>query len=544
MAHYEPYLMTDESGQAHFRIRFPDDITAWNTFAIGQDRRRRAGIGQVQTRSFLPIQAQLYLPRFLIAGDRSEARGLALNQANDSLDVTLRFTHPDGNVQTESSPLTEWLERTYTITASINETDSLQFQFELNSEQAYDGEKRQLVVFPRGTEVCTGQLDILTNDSIDLTAGIDPGLGNLEVMIVQNQNQFLDRDIDHLRNYPYACNEQLIGRIIAQIATLPANTDASEWPRSLERDFDRLTNRQLSNGGYSWWPGDSEAQLWISLHALRVFQIAENMGKEVHGLGLLRRHLLSQIGYRPTIDEEGRISPLAAQLLLVLAESGPINDLEHRLAWLDTLAQVDDYHQLVSWRIRQLQDQEVDWQKVDSLGYDYLGSGRYWEPTMNWIGRQPLDARMATTLLAYQILKDAREETKAQEALFYLLNQGQQDLLGRNGLESSLLVLGLNHLLNNSGNAFESGTVHIPADINSAATENSISFEISPNSDEQFDVVKVSSSTDIPILVSLKQCRWVEDPNQEGNGMLIKTQWRTASGDIPISDHVSTSGSL
>ncbi|MEM8584068.1 MAG: alpha-2-macroglobulin family protein [Bacteroidota bacterium] len=544
MAHYEPYLMTDESGQAHFRIRFPDDITAWNTFAIGQDRRRRAGIGQMQTRSFLPIQVQLYLPRFLVAGDRSEARGLALNQTNDSLDVTLRFTHPNGNVQTEHSPLTEWLERTYPIEASTNETDSLQFQFELNSEQAYDGEKRKLAVFPRGIEVCTGQLDMLANDSLDLTAGIDPGLGNLEVMIVQNQGQFLDRDIDHLRNYPYACNEQLIGRIIAQLATLPANANTGDWPRLLKRDFDRLAKRQLPNGGYSWWPSDSQAQLWISLHALRVFQIAKTMGKEVDGFGLLRRYLLSQIGQRPTMDEEGRISPLAAQLLLVLAESGSINDLEHRLAWVDTLAQVDDYHQLVSWRIRQLQGQEVSGQQADSLGRDYLSGGRFWEPNLEWSGRQPLDARMASTLLAYQILKDAQYDTKAHEALYYLLNRGQQDLLGRNGLESGLLVLGLYAVLNDAERVTEQEDIQLSANINSKAAGNGLVFEIAPETDDQFGVAVVRSSSDRPVLISRRQCRWVAEPQPTPNRMTIKTRWRTAAGDIPIGDEASTSGSL
>ncbi|MEM6395733.1 MAG: alpha-2-macroglobulin family protein [Bacteroidota bacterium] len=531
-AHFEPYLMTDENGEASFRIRFPDDVTAWNTFAIGQDRRRRAGMGQVQTRSFLPVQAQLYLPRFLVAGDQSEALALALNQTNDSLEVNLNFTAEGEEPRSERTVLSDFLERSYTIAVDANQTDSLSYRFELDSERAYDGEARKLAVYPQGTEVCVGSTTLLGRESLDLTAGVDPSLGDLEVMITRRPGRFVDRDIERLRDYPYACNEQLVGRIIAQMATLPAGTEADDWPRSLIKDFKLLEKRQRADGGYGWWPASQEAQPWISLHAMRAMLAAQKLGYESDAFGQLRTHLLAQIGVRPRQDERGSVSPLPAQLLLALAESGPINDLDHRLAWVDTLAKIDDYYQLVSWRIRQLQGQEIPWQSVDSLGKEVLGGGRYWEPTLKWSGRQPLGSRLAATLLAYQILTDENREAEAESALFYLLGQGdRQGYLGRNGLESGILVLGLKKQLITSGFRPTSKT-----------RSDSESYTISVANDGAFEPMTITNDG-FPILISRRQCRWVQNPVATGEGLAVSTDWSLGGANHRLRETASTSGS-
>ncbi|MEM7573378.1 MAG: alpha-2-macroglobulin family protein [Bacteroidota bacterium] len=525
LAHFVPYLMTDQRGEARFQIQYPDDITAWNTFAIGQDRRRRAGLAVQQTQAYLPVQAQLYLPRFLVEGDRSTALGVAINREANPQVVELQFGDGETVSSRERVELVQLEQRSYPI-ATDQEADSVRYQFGLVNDQIQDGEQRSIQVFPRGSQVCNGRLDYLRDESLQLGEGFDPQLGDLEVSILHHPTDYLQQDIAYLKDYPYDCNEQLAGKLMGYLAEklIDRFIDQSN-DRAIERILHQIEKNQLPSGGYGWWPGQTRATRWISLHIFRALLAAEKQGYPSAATARLQQYLLAEI--------QVEHPSLQAQLLLLLAEADQLNELDYRLQQIDSLATNDTYYHLISLRLRQLRGDSIDWQQVIELGQDYYGRGLFWEPDHNWTSRQPLAPRTAATILAFQILQTAGQAEAAQSALLYLLSQGHQSKqrfarLGRNSLESGLLVLSL--------------APHLQAELNwSSSPEIQLirGGSITPLGPEPESFVLPAHSLRTAelriqggaMVISRRQCRWEEEPLVSENGLSVSTNW---ANDPPI----------
>lgn len=90
-AYWQPNLRTDAKGEAYFQATFPDNITAWRSYVLGMDRRARAGMTVQTTQAFKALQAQLSLPRFVVAGDRFDAVGRVRNLLADSTEIRTQF---------------------------------------------------------------------------------------------------------------------------------------------------------------------------------------------------------------------------------------------------------------------------------------------------------------------------------------------------------------------------------------------------------------------------------------------------------------------
>src|SRR5690606_28896780 len=64
-AYWNGKLETDDQGKVQFQISYPDQLTSWQWTAVGLDQGYRVGESTLTTRSTLPIQVRLSLPRFL-----------------------------------------------------------------------------------------------------------------------------------------------------------------------------------------------------------------------------------------------------------------------------------------------------------------------------------------------------------------------------------------------------------------------------------------------------------------------------------------------
>lgn len=86
----------------------------------------------------------------------------------------------------------------------------------------------------------------------------------------------LSRRMDFLTFYPHACTEQLTSKAIpllylAQFKTL-TETENKAVQSGVQDAIKELYARQLPNGGFVYWPGNSVANEWISSYARHVPQ--------------------------------------------------------------------------------------------------------------------------------------------------------------------------------------------------------------------------------------------------------------------------------
>lgn len=102
----------------------------------------------------------------------------------------------------------------------------------------------------------------------------------------------ISRRFDFLYDYQHSCTEQLISKALP-LLYLPLFKDVdkeeNDWIRkSVRRAIDLLYGRQLSNGGFVYWPGNSSANEWISSYAGIFLLQAKEKGYDVNS-GVLNR---------------------------------------------------------------------------------------------------------------------------------------------------------------------------------------------------------------------------------------------------------------
>ena len=559
-AAYVPEIRTDRAGKAFFDVTFPDDITAWNTFAVGQDRKRRIGFALERTNAFLPLQAQLYLPRFLVEGDRAEAATLAINREGGERNVRLAFEAVSpllgrgaggkGNERnTSDTTLVNALEDRYPIQAPSG-ADSVTCQFTvqaLDGDQASDGERRSVPVYPKGTEMVSGELLMLTESTTALSdAFVRPERGPVTLRLPGNRVQQLLTDLDHIVDYPYACTEQTASRLIGLLQmkairvaegktpspTSPHGGGASENASrfltksiqslevSIQKMILRLEKLRRPDGGFGWWGSSETSTPWISLHVYRALSSADAAGHTVANLQPVRRYLLGQLPELPVRDQ--------LQIMLALGEEGnPPTEAE--ITRVDTFSAPNDYELLAITRLRQLRGDTVDVQRLLDSSSTHAARGRYWGRRGYYFYRQPLDGRLACGLLAHRILAAADRPTEAAETINYMLGQsaarnrpGNVPLLGTNTLESARMLAELLPSLLTDDDALSPPEVTLRTDgTTQTVTDFPYETEVAPSSIADLRMERSGSG---PLPVALYQ-RWFEtEPVAKDDGFRLTTR--------------------
>ncbi len=428
-AFWRPNLLTDANGEAWFTARFPDNITAWNTYALGMDRRGRAGIGGGQTRAVKPLQAQLSLPRFLVEGDRSTAIGRTLNFTGDTLQVATFFEQDGQKLDQDNRRLTDYRVDSLQLTAETG-ADSLHLTYGLEMGDYLDGEKRSIPVFPLGLEETQGGFYLLEGDT-SFTFRPQPGRGQVKVYAGDNVLSLLLQDLDYLRKYPYGCNEQNASRLIALLLEkelrgyLGHKFDGEPEIRAM---ITRLKKTQRPDGSWGWW-ADGEGRIWVSVHVLKALYKAAGAGYKTDALEVGLRWLLSVL---PRLEKKDQL----AALDLLSALDQPF-DYAPYLATLDTVEWPLE-GRLTLIAIQQRMGLPLSMDTLDKYRHPTLMGGLYWDDNVE-PGFWGAQNRLSNTLLAHEILMKAGRKEDAKKARQYFLeNRGQGLPGGRYGWHNTL----------------------------------------------------------------------------------------------------------
>lgn len=430
-AYWQPGLLTDQNGEAAFSVHFPDDITAWRSVALGMDRRRRGGAGTGLTRTFMPLSAQLALPRFAVAGDRFEAGGLAQHRGADSVRVQTAFFQNDRLLQQNLA----FLRNARTEYASVEvpaDADSVRLRYEIRAPQEADAEERSIAILRAGTERVEGDFWIIERDT-EWVFTPKAGQGPVTLRVLKSGFEVLAEDLRYLAGYPYGCNEQTASRLIA---LLLAQKIGRQWPaRAFPRAEEavalclkRLEAAQNADGSWGWWAKD-RTEHWMTLYVLRALCFAQQEG---HSTEALHRGLVwvrGQLdGFRLS-DRTAALSLLrscgvAVECVPYLknARPGKGATLNDRLAWIQLL-------QLCGQATAQ--DSLLTLLTPTQTGALFCGT-----ENNDWY-----DRRAMNTLLAYDIAVAAGWDDIAKRIRRYWWQS--RTILRRNTIETAQIVLRL-----------------------------------------------------------------------------------------------------
>lgn len=280
-AWWHPTLVTDTQGRARTSVVLPDDVTSWDTFVLGSDGHGRVGGSTGRVRAFKSLLATLAVPRFLVAGDRVQVLGKALNYQPDTAQLTTTFRVGGQVVRRQARRVGSSFIDTLSVTAPAA-ADSVQLTFGLEQASGYaDGEQRSVPVLPVGTRERVGTYAVLAEADTTIALPLDPSLGPTTLRVESDALPTLLSEIQHLQQYAYLCNEQAASRLLGLLLEQRIQQQQGA-PFKGQKVVNFLIKKLLDGrhqpeGIWGTWP-TSDISPWATVHVVEALLAAEKLG--------------------------------------------------------------------------------------------------------------------------------------------------------------------------------------------------------------------------------------------------------------------------
>ena len=357
-------LDTDASGLAEVALDMPQNLTTWKiqVWALGQGTRVGQASSEVVTRKNILVRAQA--PRFLVERDEVVLSANVHNYLAEAKSVKVRLEQtgdalklPDDVEQTVEIPAGGERRVDWHVSAA-SEGDAVIRMSALTDVES-DAVENRFPVYVHG---------MLKMDSFTGTLRPEEERGSFEVTVpserraeqtrleVQYSPTLAGSMVDalpYLVDYPYGCTEQTLNRFVPAVVTQqtlqklgldlkqiqakrtnlnagrlgdPADRvkqwkrfdrnpvfDQAELDKIVKAGVQRLTEMQLSDGGWGWFSGWGErSTAHTTATVVHGLQLAEQNGVALvpgmldRGLGWLEQYQDSQLAALKNVDKDGK----------------------------------------------------------------------------------------------------------------------------------------------------------------------------------------------------------------------------------------------
>jgi len=396
-AFWQPELITDKNGKTSFVINYPDNITSWEAYFIGMDKKKRIGKYSTRIQSYKPIMAQLSVPSFLIEGDTVQLIGKISNYTQDAYPLKSRFLINKRLQDEQKHAIESNVSIATPLTVIATNEDSIYTSFNIETITGFkDGEERKIPVFKKGTEETMGQFLVLQKDT---TIKIEPikNASSIEIFATNNSIDVFLNELEQIRKYPYYCMEQTSSKLRGLLME-KAIKKALNRKFTNDKEIDALLNKILKaqqfNGSWGWWDAGKPnvhitnyiVQVLLSLKENNLVTIATR-----NGLLYLQNQL-------PHLSNNELLSTLQT---LSKAKHAMQYDFVLQKLVFDSLNiheqwQWVNIHQNLQLSYKRELDSLIKKANTGILGSMYWGNENY-----KWYNNQ-----IATTVLAYETIKN------------------------------------------------------------------------------------------------------------------------------------------
>jgi alpha-2-macroglobulin len=481
-AFWQPELLTDKEGNAAFTVEYPDNITGWQTYILGMDKKRRMGKAFGFVKSYKLLMAQLSLPSFLIAGDTAAIVGKALNYSNEGDTLQTGFD-VDGRKVGEQTGLLKAkgsLILPFTVVASGK--DSLRTAFSIRSNKGFkDGEEREIAILPKGSLETEGQFWILDRDTVVDYTAVQEG-ESVECAVQNNTLTMLLSEIDWLKKYPYSCMEQTASKLRGLLMEKTIKAQLKQ-PFSEEKTFrlllTKLQKNQLYEGGWSWWE-NGKANLFITNYIIGALLPIRSQGMVETNI---RNGLLFLQNQLPALNKE--------ELLTTLLTMSEAKHLINYGTWLDKI-DFDSLNEDEQWKfVKILQSLDKghsnELKKLMNEAKPGTLGGLHWgEQNYNWYSDEE-----ATTVIAFEVLQKEGGREKELKGIFqYFLEQRKSGFWNNTVASASIVSALLPYALSVNGDFNKPAVINITGDTSFSIRKYPFKWVINPDKLHQLHIQK------------------------------------------------------
>lgn len=410
-AFWQPSLITDKDGKASFETTFPDDVTSWETFYLAMNGTKQSAQTKGLIKSYKPLMAQLSVPRFMVQSDEANIIGKVLNYTSDTIRATTEFEIENNHLKNQTSSIANSFVDTLTLVAA-NE-DSISVKFSLTKEDGYfDGEKRDIPVYPLGLETTIGNFYSLDKDT-SFNINIDPTLGTTTIYARADILDVIEDEIQHVRNYKYLCNEQLASKLKALLAAKQIASYKGvefEWDKDVNKIIKLLLKHQNERKLWGWW-NNSDGITWISNHVMEALYSARDMNYKI---SINQGDMISELVWKMQSDTtfENRL-----KFIKMLRMLDAKTNFKTQLDSLSTMKELSLNERLQLAQLRKDCNVEFNtdflnkYRKTTMFGNVYYSEDK----KMNyWRRHALLDNDIQNTMKAYKLLKSDSSANQAE----------------------------------------------------------------------------------------------------------------------------------
>lgn len=507
-AFWQPNLITDKKGQVSFAVTYPDNITSWQTFVVGMDKKKRITKTSTIVKAFKPLLAQLSAPQFLVEGDRSMFTGKLMNYTGETTNATVTTTIGQESV---THAVTMPGKESVLVPVPVQPVnyDTLSVTFSMDAANGFkDGELRRIPVIRKGVKETTGDFWVLPADTAFSFVPVKEGM-----VTVHAQNNALDLLLDELKqlkDYPYYCMEQTASKIRGLLAEqkimahLKRPFTGDKLLQQLKR---KLQDSQNFDGGWGWWKGGN-SNLYISAYITKVLPLLKDDPLLASNIRNALLYLQNQLG------NMNRYQLL--EVLYTLSETG------HQMDYVSYLRKIpfDSINIHGQWqvvKIRQMQNlpYHTELDKLMAKKITTMLGGLHWGmDSYSWQNNA-----MATTTLAFQVLNNEKNTEQVLGGILQYFMASRKNGGWRNTVESANITsVLLPYLLSRNASVAEKPSLQVST------------------------AAGAKVYTEFPLTLSVKE-KGAIDFTRTGGGMLYLTAWQTYfnTAPQPVSDKFTIS---
>jgi alpha-2-macroglobulin len=324
LAFFEPSVRTGADGRASVNARLPGSLTRYRVMAVAVAGADRFGTGEGLVTARQELMVRITAPRFLNHGDTFELPVLLQNATPRTLEVDVAARASGLDIEGDGGrrvtlPPGGRAEVRFAAAATRAGTAHVQvIAAAAGAERAASaGSSPGSAAYPALTDAASAMIPVYTPATLEAFAvygtldsnapavlplarpvGVIGDFGGLEVGITSTALHALTDAVLYLHAYPFEGAEHVASRVLAVAAlrdVLAAfAADGLPAPEELEsatrRDIATLAGMQLSDGGWPFWRGMSEASPFVSTHVAHALQRAQEKGFAVPA------HVLEQAG--------------------------------------------------------------------------------------------------------------------------------------------------------------------------------------------------------------------------------------------------------
>ena len=512
--YWKPDLRTDDSGKVTFNVKFPDDITSWETFAVAVNGNRQAGSAKGNIRAFMPVTGLLSAPHYVVEGDSLNLIGRIMNHTGVPMSLTERFISNTDTLINRQRDLAEAIVDTLPVIADGSDSLRLEYSFTTGTGLK-DGEFRPIPVLRAGIEVDSGMVAFIEKDS-SLTVDVSRWPGEVSLTAVAGLKDIMLTASHRLIRYLYGCNEQMASRLAGYLSAVETDRHLGKVSRSDEREIRSLIGKLLDNrnkdGLWGWW-GRSETEDWISQHVIRTLLRAGKLGYTVN-IGI------SGITDFAVLALEKNPDPVTAlSLLEILSDIGAKADYNRYLKIITDTCCLSLTDSIRIAGLRQRHKMPADLSFLEKAKRETVLGGVYFtNVSERW---DIMKTDMQTTLLAYDLLcRDTLQKIASPELVrryFYEYLSMKSPL---NTFQTASVLNALAFYPEPERKNEDRARMTI-----TGATDTVVeSFPYTVTVKGENQPVTVSNDSDMPLFLSIGSKLFIEDPEEDTTDFRVTTR--------------------